>query len=342
MNAARPRAAFILVNWNTRDLLLQALLKLEPLRAGLPAEVVVIDNDSSDGSAAEVRSRFPEVRLVENAVNEGFAFAVNQGIHETLAPVVCLLNPDLRLECDVLRECLRLLEENPEAGALGPLLLQAQGEVWAYPDRFPTWRSLVFRDLNPWRRPDRLGGGRPVGPDLVEVDWLAGACLFLRREALLAVGGMDADFFLYKEDVDLCLRLHRAGWSVLRSEHAPLTHLVAQSTRTNRDLDDGRAQVEGLRSSVLYARKHMGRTAAFFLAGLLRLTLLVRMGKAGLGSIRPEGEGARRKLRWMGRAWSELDRPLERASCSVKGADRLPQRSHRVLDAADRNERRSA
>ncbi|MDM7914616.1 MAG: glycosyltransferase family 2 protein, partial [Candidatus Eisenbacteria bacterium] len=146
------------------------------------------------------------------------------------------------------------------------------GSIWEYDDRFPTRARLLRYALLAPRDPGRLHDvGRLLGPELHETDWLAGACLFLRRDALERAGAFDESFFLYREDVDLCHRLRIHGFRIARHRGVSLAHSAAQSSRRNPGRDGGRTRIEGMRSQVLYARKRFGLPFAVALALALRL-----------------------------------------------------------------------
>jgi GT2 family glycosyltransferase len=302
------RLSFVLVNWNTRDLLLESVRNLLALGREFDCDLTVVDNDSSDGSAEALRDRYPQVFVIRNEQNVGFARAVNQAVPRGAGGIVCLLNPDIEVEAEPLRRCLEAMEQDRSIGALGPLLLDRSGKVWHYADRFPTAARAALRALLQVRSQGRLSAGRAIGPDLREVDWLAGACLLLRRDALERIGLLDDRFFLYCEDVDLCRRLRDAGFRIVRHQGVRLKHGIAQSVRMNPGDAADRARVEGIRSSILYASKHEGTAAARILAASLGLSLLPRIAKAHLLASLGHRE-SRRKARWMREALTAIGRP---------------------------------
>jgi len=308
-----PRLSVILVNWNTRELFVDSVRRLVELAPDLDAELIAVDNASTDGSAEAIQDRFPQVALIRNRENHGFARAANQGILRGTGAIVALLNPDVEVDDEALRRCLTVIEADPRIGALGPLLMDGTGKPWQYADRFPGVAQEALRALLQLRSRGHLSRGRPFGPDLREVDWLAGACLFLRRDVLTRIGLLDERFFLYWEDVDLCRRLREAGYRVVRHHGARMRHGVAQSVRRNPGAEADRARIEGLRGSVLYARKHQGELAARILAASLRLSLLPRIVKASLLAAIGH-EKSRRKARWMRAALLGITRSLPGAA----------------------------
>jgi len=201
----------IIVSFNCRDALRACLRSLPPR-----TRVVVVDNASADDTVEMLRAEFPAVTVIANDTNRGFAAACNQGIRATSEPFVLLLNPDTLHP--PLEALLAFMRAHPDTGACGPRVLDANGKTQPTCRRFPTWWRMSLAELGIRRfyfirNPD------------AEVDQLIGACLMVRRAALDAVGLFDEQFFLYFEEVDLCLRLHRAGWRVRYLPDATVTHL---------------------------------------------------------------------------------------------------------------------
>lgn len=228
----------VVVSFNTRDLLRDCL---SAVLAQGPAEVVVVDNGSTDGSADEVRQGFPEVRLISCPDNPGFGGAANRGAASCRTPFILLLNADTRLEPGALAALVRALESHPRAGVVGPRLLGPSGRrqsSW-FPDPTPlhllalnTWLNRLVRVTPVLRRRFRPVWARRVtaGP----VPWVKGAALAFRRAAFEQVNGFDERFFLYAEDIDLCFRLRQAGWEVRSAPEARVVHVEGASTRQAR------------------------------------------------------------------------------------------------------------
>jgi N-acetylglucosaminyl-diphospho-decaprenol L-rhamnosyltransferase len=263
--------AIVIVSYNTCDLLADCLESvLDGLaRSGLSGEVWVVDNASADGSPQMVRERFPSVHLIAHYENVGFAAGNNLALRairpgQPGAPqAVLFLNPDTRVTEDAFGTMVRFLDETPRAGAAGARLIHGDGSfqhsAFAFPglmqivlDFFPLDHRLIDSRLN-GRYPRRLyETGRPF-----PVDHPLGAALMVRSEVLGQVGGFDEQFFMYCEEIDLCLRIKKAGWSIYCVPRAVIVHLVAQSTEQIRD----RMFVALWRSRYLMFDKH--RTALF-------------------------------------------------------------------------------
>jgi N-acetylglucosaminyl-diphospho-decaprenol L-rhamnosyltransferase len=236
-----------------------------PLVDAPDVHVIVVDNASPDDSLGAITG-FP-VTVVQAYANHGFAAGCNLGTAQGVAPYVLLLNPDARLAPADLAALVAVLDREPAAGIAGPRILEADGALAHSQRRFPrrasTFSQALFLHrlwpLAAWSDElirDRAAYDRPGSPD-----WLSGACLLVRRTALEAVGGLDEDFFLYCEDIDLCARMRTAGWDVRYEPTATARHEGGVS--------GPREALLGIyaRNRVRYARKHEGRTAAAIEAG---------------------------------------------------------------------------
>jgi len=260
-----PDLSVVIANWNTADLVVDCLASLAPAdasRQGLSVEVVVVDNASTDDSVARVRAAFPTVGLLPLGENRGYAAANNAGIAASRGRVVTLLNPDTRVPPGALARLVARLDERPDAGAVGPRLLRPDGTAQPFAfggDPTPAYlaRRALLRAL-----------GRPAhdwSTDRAQdVDWVSGACLTARREAIDDAGPLDEGYFMYFEDNDWCLRMRRAGWRVVYDPGVEITHIGGQALARNPAAR--RAYDRSLRR--FYA-KHYGRSARLALRLLL-------------------------------------------------------------------------
>jgi len=303
--------SIIIINWNTRELLAQCLQSIAaelppapspPLTPSpsLPIEVFVVDNASTDGSAALVRERFPWVRLIENAENVGFARANNQALREAAGRYAVLLNSDTEVLPGALQILVDFMDAHPQAGACGPLLLNADGSL--QPSCHPIltagrefWRLLFLEGLWPCATYPQHRWDRET-PRQVEV--IKGACLLLRQEALAQVGLLDEQYFMYTEEMDLCYRLLQAGWDLYWVPQAQVTHFGEASSKQTAEP----MFVALYRSKVQFQRKFFGAAAARRFKALLFLAYLPRaalMSSASLVSPRlaPRARTYRRLLR---------------------------------------------
>jgi len=305
--------SIIIVSWNVKDLLQRCLESIlqhpltKPLSenyerkhklkwmqnsvnrrrevslpSGIQFEAFVVDNASLDGSAEMVRERFPQVHLIENEENLGFAAANNQAIRRSQGRYVLLLNPDTVVCHDALTKLIDFLEGNPEVAVAGPKLLHPDGQIqhsaFAFPtlpmaflDFFPIHHRLINSPFN-GRYPRRLyEGGEPF-----PIDHPLGACLMARREAIEQVGLLDEGFFIYCEEIDWCMRAKKAGWQIYCVPQAEVVHYVAQSTQQARD----EMFVQLWKSRYLLFAKHYSRFYQWAVRRIVRLGLWRERRKA--------------------------------------------------------------
>jgi N-acetylglucosaminyl-diphospho-decaprenol L-rhamnosyltransferase len=232
---AEHRWAAVIVNYNAGEVLLRCVDSVLGDTSAGPVELVVVDNDSTDGSAAALERARPGVTVIAAGSNLGYARAANLGIAATRAPVVAVLNPDTVLGRGTAAAMLARLEAEPAVGAAGPQLRNPDGSVYPSARTVPSLMEAVGHGLLHFVAPDnrftrryRQTEADPSRPR--QVDWVSGAAVWLRRQALDAVGGWDERYFMYVEDVDLCWRLGRAGWQVAYEPAAVVEHAVGVST----------------------------------------------------------------------------------------------------------------
>ena len=263
-----PDVSVVLVSWNTRELLRACLRSLREHTRGCGYEVIVVDNASSDGTPAVLRAEHPDVQLLENERNAGFAVAANRGIGAALGRYVLLLNSDTRLVGDTVTALVQILDAHPDAGAAGCALYHEDGVPQPSCGRFPSaWhRALVPLHVAALWRMVRDPRQHFVHPFLSrgaharerEVDWLIGACFMVRRAAIAQVGLLDERLFLFAEDWDLCYRLRAAGWRVRYTPATRVVHVGAASWTES----DARRRRAVLQSALYFHRKHFGAASA--------------------------------------------------------------------------------
>lgn len=268
----------IVVNWNTRRLLADCLTSVFETSAGLGLEVIVVDNASTDGSPAMVRERFPEVHLIVNTENAGFARANNQGAAAARGRYLLLLNSDAFPMPGALEVLVALADAQPQAGLVGAQLLNADGSFQASHTQFPNlWREflilsglgrLLFGYYYPSQGPEESRGPRIV-------DYVEGACLLIRTEAFQAVGGLDEGYFMYAEEVALCYAMREKGWRVWYQPAAKVIHMGGGSSQSRRVQREG----DLYRGRVRFFRKYYGDEAARLLKlQLYGFTMIKIMG----------------------------------------------------------------
>ncbi|MGQ0735299.1 MAG: glycosyltransferase family 2 protein [Acidobacteriota bacterium] len=231
-----PSLAIVIVGYNAEQELRVCLAAIAADSSVHPA-VVVVDNCSHDGTAEMVRREWPAVRLIESPENVGFARANNAGIRATESEMVLLLNPDTVIRAGAIATLVRTLQARPEAAAAGPRLVDEGGRAelsfgWTLSPlgelRQKIVGALYHRRVGAVVRLVEGWTGRE-GPR----EWISGACLVVRRADLESVGLFDERFFLYTEDVDLCLALRRRGRAVLFVPAAEVVHLRGRSAARN-------------------------------------------------------------------------------------------------------------
>jgi N-acetylglucosaminyl-diphospho-decaprenol L-rhamnosyltransferase len=233
-----------IVNTNSRELLLECLETL-PRDA---AEIVVLDNASEDGSAEAVRERFPNVRVIAQEFRAGFGANHNTVIRATEGRYVYVLNEDTTSDDWAFDRIVGYLDANPRVAALGPRLVYPNGRLQDSAWRFPTPLVSALGLLTVGKVGVKQSGGERPHP----VDWVTGAALVLRREALDEVGLFDEEFFLYSEEVDLQFRLRQAGWEV---HYFPEATVVHHESQFSADIPERRIN-EMWRSRHRYWHKH--------------------------------------------------------------------------------------
>lgn len=283
--------AVVVVNHNAGAYLERCLRSVLAAAAGLELDVVVVDNASTDGSARVAVAAHPEVRLIETGENRGFAAGVNAGIRATDAPFVLVLNPDAEIWEGTLDGFVKVAREHPRAGAIGPLVRNSDGTVYATGRIVPQVGTAIGHAfLGPFLPNNRFSRAYRVADwdrrTEREVHWVSGSAFLLRREALDEVGPLDEGFFLYAEEADLFTRLRRAGWTILFTPELEVIHEGGVSTGRSR-----RMHLQHSRSVARYFAKHHAHGWRRALVPLARLALRVR---AEVVSLLDAARGRRR------------------------------------------------
>jgi len=275
------RLSVVIVNYNVRHFLEQALGSVRRAMQGIDGEVWVVDNNSADDSVRMVRERFPEVKLIANKDNPGFAIANNQAIRQSAGEYVLLLNPDTLVEEDTFRKCLIFMDKNPDAGALGCKLLDGSGKFLPESKRgFPTpWvafcKTFGLSTLFP-KSPvfNRYHMGYLPENETAEVDVLAGCFMFMRKSALDKSGLLDEAFFMYGEDIDLSYRIQQAGYKNYYFPETKIIHYKGESTKKG-TLNYVRTFYQAM---IIFARKHFSGPRAGLFVRMLQAAIWFRAG----------------------------------------------------------------
>jgi len=290
----RPDLSIITINYNSGDLLLECLRAVFENTLDVRFEYFVVDNASRpDGTLERIERQFPQVRLLRNATNLGFAAGCNVAIQRATGRFILLLNPDTAVQFQVLDRMVRFLDDNPGVAVLGSPLVGPDGRDQGVAGRgFPTplaalfGRTTMLTRLFPRNRlSSKFSSSRdPSRREPSEVDWVSGACMMVRRDAIDQVGLLDPVYFFMWEDADWCFRLKRAGWRVYCSHEAGVVHREGSSrSRSWRAL--WLATVGFHRGAYRYYRKHInprpfGAVQLVVVAGLTARTLVVFVARS--------------------------------------------------------------
>lgn len=288
----------ILVSYNTRELTLAALDSLATATSGFDMQVIVVDNDSADGSAAAIREHAAHVELVENRDNVGFARAVNQGLEVADGDYVMLLNPDCELAPDTVHKLIGYLDEHPDVGVVAPMITHPEGRLRVLSAGFfPSARRLAAHYSGLTRLQLRghavRGLNLRIGADAaapLDVEWVSGACLLASRELFTELDGLSERWFMYAEDMDFCARALERGHRVVHLPDARATHHVGASSDsavTRRAQGTSTVWIDNLEDFyVLHYRPHrpaLYAWRAIFAGGLLSRAVAYRL----LAATRP-------------------------------------------------------
>jgi len=272
----------IIVTWNSEKEISNCL---SSLRNDL--EVIVVDNCSQDRTKEIVRKRFPNVKLLENPSNLGFAEANNRGIRVAKGEYILLLNPDTVVREGSIEKMVEFMNTHPDVGVIGPKLLNRDGSIQPSCREFPSYKNIlfeltgiprVFPRLSLWRM------GYFNHNTLREVDQPMGACLLIRRDLLREIGGFDETFPIFMNDVDLCYRIKNRGWKVLFFPEAEVFHFKGKSTQRLK----ARKIIIAHRSLYQYFKKHKKPPFIIdaLIGGILLFTALLRiMFSSGLTRV---------------------------------------------------------
>lgn len=271
--------SIVIVNWNTRDILRDCLRSIYEQTRDVNIEVIVIDNASSDDSSKMVSHEFPQVVLIENRQNVGFAKANNQGFTIAKGRYVLLLNPDTVILDGAIQKAVQFADGKPSAGVIGIRTERANGQMCLDCFQYASIANMLISifGLNKLFPKSRLFGRERYSwwdyRSVKSVEVVAGCFMLVRREVLDLVGGLDEKFFMYGEEMDWCRRITKAGWKILFYPEARIIHHGAQSSSQN----PTGMRLEQRKSFLYFFKKHYGvfqmsvAVLLLFLSGLFRL-----------------------------------------------------------------------
>lgn len=224
----------VMVTYNPGKLVVDCLSSLPQGTHGLSYEVIVVDNASQDGTPERIAREFPQIQLITNSDNRGFAAANNQGLALAAGRYVLLLNPDVLVHPDAITTMVTFLDDHPTVGIVGPRTFDAEGNV-ALTARPPysvmtvLWHHLGLSRLFPNRVYGQYRQACKSAETHFEPGWVQGSCLMIRREVCEEIGGLDDRFFLFAEEADFCERATRSGWRVAFVPQASIMHYESSS-----------------------------------------------------------------------------------------------------------------
>jgi GT2 family glycosyltransferase len=289
----RVDVSFIIVNWNTRELLLQCIGSIISTKGDYSQEIIVVDNASQDGSSEAVKEKYPEVIIIQNSSNLGFAKANNIGIKKSIGGYVCLLNSDVQVLSNAVSFMIKYMDNNTQVAICGPKILWPDMTTQYSCMKFPSLWTQVCESmaLNRLFPRSALFSGEYMTyyshDRLKKVDWLIGCFMLIRRSALEKDGLLDERYFIYSEETDLCKRFHESGSEIVFLPDVSAIHHNAASSGKN----PVRFSVEQVVSAVKYWKKHKSRLSrgAFFI--LLLFHHAVRYGLWQLiNKVRPRNQ----------------------------------------------------
>ncbi|HEY6872638.1 MAG TPA: glycosyltransferase family 2 protein [Geobacteraceae bacterium] len=284
--------SIVIVNRNTRELLLACIGSVYATVPPLSFEIWVVDNASSDGSVEAVRHAFPAVRCIENDRNLGFARANNLAIRQAHGRYVVLLNTDTVLTVSALATIFGFMERNRDVAICGGQLLNGDGSLQNSIASVPTLATEILnKSLLRLMFPERYPGKESRFDQPVEVESIIGACMVVAKEAIDGVGPLDESYFFFFEETDWCLSMKREGWRVFFHPQARIYHLQGQTARKNIVA----ARIEYWKSRYLFFRKHYPAAHLVFLGAGLVARLCMSLALQLVAS--PFSRSARTRLR---------------------------------------------
>jgi len=274
-----------IVNWNVKDLLKACLGSIYTNTKDISFEVIVVDNNSSDGSVQMIKSDFPQVKIIENKINAGFTKANNQAIKIAQGRHVMILNPDTEVVDNALNKMIRFLESRRDCGALGCKLLNTDGTLQRSCRTFPSlevmfYSSLFLDQLFP---KSRIFGKYFMTwwdfNDVREVDQPMGSALMIRKDALDKVGLFDENIFIWFDEVELLYRIKKAGWKIYFMPEAQIKHHLSQSFKQWKSVPQ---MIQGAiiwrKSRNYFFKKHKGTLSVFALWAFDILQVVIIIG----------------------------------------------------------------
>lgn len=273
---------FIIINWNTRQLLLDCIKSIYETVIDLRYLIQVVDNGSNDDSVKAVHEQFPQVSVIENQENRGFAAAVNQVLRENTALYSVLLNTDTLLHKDAIQVMYSFMERHNNVGIAGAQLQKPDGTRQHSYDNHPTLATELFnKSLLRWLFPSRYPSKKQAITQPLEVESVIGACMMIRNDAVRHVGKLDEDYFFFLEETDWCYRMQKAGWKVYHLPDAWITHLGGQSKKKA----PWQSQIEYCRSLYIFFKKNRSTFSYTMIRIVYVVKIMVNLAANLMGNL---------------------------------------------------------
>lgn len=276
-----PDISIIIVSYNTREMLRDCLASVLNETHEAKIEIFVVDNGSTDGSRQMIGQCFPQVVLIANVENRGFAAANNQAIARAAGRYFLLLNPDTVILDKAIDRTLQYADQHDNIGALGPKVLWPSGEHQSTAFRFPSLGNLLIdSSYLPWAFPKVKLFSRSRYASLDwdlehDVNVIAGCFLMVRRDVVQEVGELDEDFFMYGEEAEWCYRIHKAGWRVVYYPGAKIIHIFGGSSKGVKE--SAKAQLAKRRAILLVLQKSRGTWVVWWANLIMLIGLIPRL-----------------------------------------------------------------
>jgi len=261
----KTQLSIIIVSWNVKDYLKACLESILGTVNSIEFEIFIVDNNSNDGTVEFVKERFPQVNIIANKDNLGFAKANNQAITKSHGEYVLLLNPDTIVFEGAIKKMIDRIGQDQNIGVLGPKIITGDGRTISYCGgrKFPSVMSIVF-GITTLDRYSRFFDSHSMKywdhADSREVDAISGSCMLIRRKTIQGVGMLDESFFMYAEDIDWCYRIKKSGWDIYYYAAAEIMHYGEKSAcQKFTEVDNA---LESLKTYYVYFKKHKGKLYA--------------------------------------------------------------------------------
>jgi len=273
------KLSIIIVNYNVKKLLKGCIKSIYETIKNIEYEVIVIDNNSSDGSVEMLKNEFPQVKIIENTENKGFAAANNQGINVSRGKYILLLNPDTIVLPNAINTMLEFMDNRAEAGAVGCKILNPDGTLQSSCRNFPSILIILYDSIGLHRV---FSKSKIVSryylrywdhDEIRVVDSVKGACLMIRQEVIKKVGLLDERFFLFGEEVDWCRRIKENGWKVFFTPNAQIIHYGGQSSKQQ----SRKNLIESHKARQQYFQKYYGSTGVYLSKMIFGFGVLLRI-----------------------------------------------------------------